>query len=191
MGSNCTLSVAVWPGFKVAGNVTPASEKLVPVNIAELMVTGAVPVDVKVTDCVAVEFTSTLPNGTLVTLMLSVGTAAFNCRAKPSETPPALAVRVAACAVATEDTVAVNEALVALAGTVTVAGNVTAALLLARLTLNPPLAAAAFSVTVQASVPDPVMDVLLQENAVSTGVPVPLRLIIAVALAEELLAMVN
>jgi hypothetical protein len=85
----------------------------------------------------------------------------------------------------------VNKALVALAGTVTVAGNVTAALLLARLTLNPPLAAAAFSVTVQASVPDPVMDVLLQESAVSTGVPVPLRLIIAVGLVEELLAMVN
>jgi hypothetical protein len=85
----------------------------------------------------------------------------------------------------------VNEALVALAGTVTVAGNVTAALLLATLTLNPPLGAAAFSVTVQASVPAPVIDVLLQESAVSTGVPVPLRLIIAVALAEELLAMVN
>jgi hypothetical protein len=85
----------------------------------------------------------------------------------------------------------VNEALVALAGTVTVAGNVTAALLLATLTLNPPLGAAAFSVTVQASVPAPVIDVLLQESAVSTGVPVPLRLIIAVALVEELLAMVN
>ena len=165
--------------------------KPVPVNVAELTVTAVVPVDVKVTDCVAAVFTSTLPNGTLVALMLSVGTATFNCRAKLSDTPPALAVRVAACTVATEETVAVNEALVALAGTVTVAGNVTAALLLATLTLNPPLGAAAFSVTVQASVPAPVIDVLLQESAVSTGVPVPLRLIIAVALVEELLAMVN
>ena len=57
--------------------------KPVPVSVAVLTVTGAVPVDVKVTDCgVAAVFTTTLPNARLVTLTVSVGTAAFNCRAK-------------------------------------------------------------------------------------------------------------
>jgi hypothetical protein len=68
---------------------------------------------------------------------------------------------------------------------------VTAALSLDRLTVWPPLAAAAFSVTVQASVADPVIDALLQETALVTGIPVPLRLIVAVALVEELLVMTN
>ena len=142
-------------------------------------------------------FTATLPKATLVALTLSVGTTAFNCRAKVSETLPALAVSVTACAVATDDTVAVNVALVALAGTVTVAGTVTAVLLLARLTTRPLLAAATFSVTVQASVPDPVMDELLQESALNAAVPagaavpVPLSPITAVALVEELLVMVS
>jgi hypothetical protein len=77
-----------------------------------------------------------------------------------------------------------------------VAGTVTAALLLDRLTLRPPLGAAAFSVTVQASVPEPVMDELLQESEVSAAagvpvVPVPFRVMAAVALVEELLAMVS
>jgi hypothetical protein len=74
----------------------------------------------------------------------------------------------------------VNAALVALAGTVTVAGSVTAVLLLNRVTVSPPLAAAAFSVTVQASVPEPVMDPLVQVSVLNTAaaaIPVPLRLI--------------
>jgi hypothetical protein len=135
-----------------------------------------------------------LPNPTLVALMLSVGTGTFNCRAKVSETLPALAVRVTACAVPTDDTVALNPALVAFAGTVTVAGTVTAALLLDTLTHRPPLGAAALSVTVQASVPDPVMVPLPQESALNVAgatVPVPLRPITAVPLVEELLAMVS
>ena len=56
--------------------------------------------------------------------------ASFNCRAKLAEALPALAVSVAVCAVLTDDTVAVNPALVALAGTFTVVGTKTAALLL-------------------------------------------------------------
>jgi hypothetical protein len=88
---------------------------------------------------------------------------------------------------------------VALAGTVTVAGSVTAALLLDKLTLIPPLGAVALSVTVQASVPIPVMDALLQESALSVAVPaadvvvapVPLRLTVAVPSVEELLEMVS
>jgi len=48
------------------------------------------------------------------------------------------------------------------AATVTEAGTVTDELLLARLTVNPPVAAAAFRVTVQLSVPAPVKDPLAQ-----------------------------
>jgi hypothetical protein len=59
-----------------------------------------------------------------------------------------------------------------LAGTITVAGTVTAALLLDRLTTRPPLGAAVFSVTVQASVPAPVMDPMLQVKALNAAAAV-------------------
>jgi hypothetical protein len=152
------------------------------------MVTGAVPVEVNVTGSVVGVFTVTLPNDMLAGLIVNVGpaivgTAAFNCRAKLLETLPALAVSVTACADVTDDTVAVNPALLAFAGTVNVAGTVATALLLARLTLKPPLPAAAVKVTVQLSLPDPVMDALLQEsalNAPAPAVPVPVGFIDAV-----------
>ena len=172
----------------------PDTVKPVPVTVTELTVTAVDPVELSVTACVEAVFTSTLPNVKLAALIFNVGTAAFNCRAKLLETLPALAVSVTACADVTDDTLAVNPALVAFAGTVTVAGTVTAALLLARLTLRPPLAAAALSVTVQLSLPDPVMDALLQVSALNAAgavVPVPLRLITAVPLVEELLWMVS
>jgi hypothetical protein len=82
-----------------------------------------------------------------------------------------------------EDTVGVNPALVALAGTTSVAGAVTAALLLVKFTLRPSPSAATVSVTVQLSLPDPVMDPLRQEsalNAAGTAASVPVGLIAAV-----------
>jgi len=82
----------------------------------------------------------------------------------------------------TDDTVAVNPACVALAGTVTEAGTATAVLLLLRLTLNPPLGALRFSVTVQASAPDPVMDPLLQERALN---PAPLLVAAPAEMAQS------
>jgi hypothetical protein len=63
---------------------------------------------------------------------------------------------------------------VALAGTVKLAGTTTAGLLLERLTVNPPAGAAALSVTVHVSVPDPVREELLQLsvlNVASDAVP--------------------
>jgi len=153
----------------VTGKVAPDTLKPVPVIVAALTVTAAVPVELSVTVSVEAVFTTTFPNATLVALMLNVGTTAFNCSAKLLETPPALAVSVAACAAVTEDTVAVNPALVALAGTVTVAGTLTAALVLARLTLTPPLGAAALSVTVQLSLPAPVIDALLQVSPLNAA----------------------
>jgi hypothetical protein len=184
-GSNCTSSVTAMPGFKVTGNVTPDIVKPVPLSVPELMVTGPVPLEVNVTGCVDAVFTATLPNATLVGLLVNVGTvgtAAFSCRAKLLETPSAFAVSVTACADVTDDTLAANPALVAFAGTTTVAGTVTSGLLLARFTLRPP-AEAAVSVTVQGSLPDPVMNALLQEsalNAAGPAVPVPVGLFTAV-----------
>ena len=168
--------------------------KPVPVNAAVVMVTGAVPLELSVTGNVVGVFSVTLPNARLAGLMVSVGTAAFNCRAKVFDTPPVLAVRVTDCAVVTEVTVAVNPALVALAGTTTVAGTVTAVLLLLNPTLTPPLPAAELSVTVQLSLPAPVRDALVQDNELKvpdTAVPVPLSPISAVPLVDELLLIVS
>jgi hypothetical protein len=118
--------------------------------------------------------------------------------AKVSATPPALAVSVAVCVVLTEETLAVKLVLVAPDATVTEAGTVTAELLLARATVSPPLAAAAFSMTVQLSVPAPVIDPLAQLKALKlvefvelAEVPVPLSPIKSVPLTVELLLMVN
>jgi hypothetical protein len=142
VGSNCTCRVIAKLGFKVTGKVAPDIVKPVPVNVAELMVTGAVPLELSVTGNVVGVFTVTLPNARLAGLMVNVGAAAFNCRVKIFDAPLALAVRVTDCAVVTELTVAVNPALVALAGTTTAAGTVTAVLLLLNPTLAPPLPAA-------------------------------------------------
>ena len=168
--------------------------KPLPVSVAALTVTGAVPVEVKVTECVTAVFTVILPNVRLVVLMLSVGTAAFNCRTTLLETPPSLASNVTVSGFVTHDTIAVKLALVAFAGTVTVAGTFTAVPLLDRFTLNPPLGAAALNVTVQTSVADPVIDPLLQESPLSAAAaasPVPLSPITALLFTEESLSIVN
>lgn len=81
--------------------------------------------------------------------------------------------------------------LLAPAGTVTEAGTVTALLVLARFTAKPPVAAAAFSVAVQLSVPAPVIEPLEQVSALNTGMPVPLRLIVDDVPLDELLVNAN
>ena len=125
----------------MTGNVAPETEKPAPVTAPAFTVTATVPEDVKVTDFVTAVFSATLPNDRAVALTFSVGVAAFNCRANPLEAPPALAEIVADCAVVTDVTVALNDALADAAGTVTEAGTVTALLLLERLTATPPLGA--------------------------------------------------
>ena len=168
--------------------------KPVPVIVPELMVTEAVPVDVRVIDCVAGEFRKTLPKPTLVALTLRVEVPTLNCKAKVLEIVPATAVSVTAWADVTEETVAVKAALVALAGTVTEDGTTTEVLLLERATLRPLLPAGAFSITVQASVPAPVKDPVTQESALNVpaaATPEPLILTTAVGLVEELLVMVS
>jgi hypothetical protein len=150
------------PGLNVTGNVAPEAEKPVPVTAAEFTVTAAPPVDDRVTVCVVGVLSAVLPNETLVALMLRTGAAVFNWSAKLIDTVPVVAVSDAVCAVLTDDTVALNPALVAEAGTVTEAGTETALLLLARPTATPPVGAEPVRVTVHASVPAPVIEALLQ-----------------------------
>jgi hypothetical protein len=134
-----------------------------------LIIIGAVPVDVKITDCVAGAFRRTFPKGMVVALMFSVGTAAISSMAKLLEMLPARAFNVIAFAETTGDTVALNPALVAFAGTVTTLGTVTAASLLERPMFTPPLDAAALSFIVQASVPAPCIDPIAQERELKGG----------------------
>jgi hypothetical protein len=96
VGSNWTVSVAVWLGFSVSGKVAPETEKPVPVSVAELMTTAAVPVEDSVTDCEVVVFTARLPKLILEVLTVRVGMAAFSCSVKDGSTVPALAEIVTA-----------------------------------------------------------------------------------------------
>lgn len=97
MGSNPTFSVADWPGFNVTGKAVPDTENPVPKIVAPLIITGTVPVEVKVTDCdAAAVFTKMLPKAILVALTLIVGNTASSCKLKVSDTPLAAAVNVTA-----------------------------------------------------------------------------------------------
>jgi hypothetical protein len=157
----------------VTGNVAPEIVKPAPLTDADLTITGAVPVEVKIKGCVDEVLSATFPNGTLIELTVNVGLEAFNCRGKLLETPPALAVSVTVCDDETDKTFAVNPVLVALAGINTVGGTTTAALLLARFTPTPPAPAAALRVTTQLLFPDPVIDALLHERAFNVVDPLP------------------
>jgi hypothetical protein len=156
----------------VTGKVaSPDVVKPVPLNFAELIVTAAVPVEVNVTGNVDAVLIVTLPNTRLDGLIVNAGCAASSSSmTNLCEAPSKVAVNVTDSADLTADACAVNCALVAFTGTVTVAGTVTAALLLTKLRFKWFLAAA-LSVTVQVSVPAPVIDELLQENEVNLILP--------------------
>jgi len=154
-----------------------------------LIVSAAVPLEVIVTGRVEAVFRFTLAKDRLLALKVIEGTAAFSCNAKLVEALPALAVSVAVWAVLTAETVAENAALVAPAAIVTAAGTDTAELLEERLTVNPPSGAAPFRLTVQLSVPEPVIEELEQESELSVAMPVPLRAMVAVPPDEALLEM--
>ena len=194
VGSNCRFSVAVCPGLSVTGNVTPDMLYPVPASVPALMVSAVVPDEVSVTVCVDGVFRSTFPNATVVDPTDSAGPFTLSCTANVLVTPPAVAVIVAVVAVVTAVAVAVKDAVVALAGTVTEAGTVTALLLLESETASPLAPAAAFSVTVQASVVAPVSELSVQETALSApvaaAVPVPLSVTTLVPPVPALLLMV-
>lgn len=173
------------------GKLTPEAVKAIPLIVAPLTVTGAVPVDDSVTDWVAGVLSPTLPKARVAALTLKVGPPAANCSANVWVIPFALAVNVTVCAVLSEETMAPKDALLAPAGTFTVAGTVTALLLLLRLAENVPLTAVAFSVTVQLSVPVEVIELLEHANPFNAGSPVPLSVIKVVVPDVELLVRVN
>jgi hypothetical protein len=95
VGSKCTSTVAVLPGFNVIGKARLEMEKPVPDAEAELMVTGALPEDVRVTDFVAVALMASLPNAMLVALMLRVGVYGSSWSEKVELAPLIVAVNVA------------------------------------------------------------------------------------------------
>jgi len=68
VGSNCTCNVTDCVGFNVTGRLPPMMVNPAPVIAAELTVTGDVPVDINVNDCVVAVFTVTLPKLRLVAL---------------------------------------------------------------------------------------------------------------------------
>ena len=76
LGLNCTRRVSDCVGFNVAGRFPPTMAKPAPVIAAELTTTGAVPVEVRVRDCVVVVFTVTLPKLKLPALTVNCGFAA-------------------------------------------------------------------------------------------------------------------
>jgi hypothetical protein len=61
VGLNWTCNVVDWPGFSVTGSEAPTRLNAAPLIEAEFTVTGDVPEEVSVTDCVAGELTVTLP----------------------------------------------------------------------------------------------------------------------------------
>ena len=71
VGRNCTCNVTAWAGFSITGRLLPTIVKPAPATAAEFTVTGAVPVDVRVNDCVVDVFTVTLPKLKLATLTAS------------------------------------------------------------------------------------------------------------------------
>ncbi len=167
--------------------MTPEAAKPVPDTDAALTVTAEPPVADNTTFAVAGMFATTSPKSTLVVLTLSEDDPELSCSVTLSPAPPALAVRIAVSAELTGEILAVKLALLAPAGTVTEPGTFTSELLLERPTANPPLAAAAFNVTVQLSVPEPVIERLAQVNPLNTGTPVPLTPTMVEAPAAELL----
>jgi len=73
VGPNCTCKVIDCVGFSVAGKALPTMVKPAPEIDAEFTVTGDVPVDVNVNDCVVEVFTVTLPKLRLAALIVNCG----------------------------------------------------------------------------------------------------------------------
>ena len=61
VGLYCTCNVNDWVGASVTGRLPSTRVKSAPLTAAEFTVTGAVPVEVKVSDCAVGVFTVTLP----------------------------------------------------------------------------------------------------------------------------------
>jgi hypothetical protein len=186
-GSNSISRVAVFPGFRVEGKFTPEIVYPAPLVDPLLIVTDVVPDEVSVTDWYSGLPSVTSPKATLVDCSVRIDVAAPRLISMLTGPPPDDAVSVAIWAVLTAQTVAVKVFEVAFEATFTIDGTDTARLLLDRYTALLLVPAAALSVTVQMSVPAPVIDALVQLRPLTTACPVPLTLIDDVSPVEELL----
>jgi hypothetical protein len=168
--------------------LAPLAVKPVPESDDESIVTAAFPEEDSVSVCVAALLTATSPKSMLLALRFSVDIAEPSSNVVASTEPPAVAVNVADSFEVTGEAFAVKFALLAPAATMIELGTLTRELLLARLTANPPLRAAAFNVTLQLSATEPVIDELTQVSPLNTGTPVPLSPTTIELPVEELLA---
>jgi len=80
--------------LRVIGKEPPETVKPVPLTVAALTVTAALPVEVRISVCVAGEFKFTVPKAIVVAFVLSVGVAVPSCIVKVVATLLALAVNV-------------------------------------------------------------------------------------------------
>jgi len=110
--------------------LSPVTENPEPEIASDVMVKGAVPVEVTVTDFETAVPIETLPNRRELALSVSVGADAFNWIPKLWAEELALAVIVAVCAVLTDAAVAVNAPAEAPAGIIMPEGTVSAPVLL-------------------------------------------------------------
>ena len=79
VGLNRTFNVTDWFGFRVTGRVAPESVKAVPLSVAALIVSGAVPDEVNVNGSVALLFTDTLPKDSEFDKRLLLAVCKFTC----------------------------------------------------------------------------------------------------------------
>jgi hypothetical protein len=71
VGVNVTVIVSDWLGFSVTGNVPATTLKAAPLSETALIVTGVVPEDRSVNDCVDEVFTAMLPKPKLLELSVN------------------------------------------------------------------------------------------------------------------------
>lgn len=155
------------------GKLPPEAVKPVPVIESDLTVTGALPLEVKVTDFVTAVPMDTSPNCMDVVLRLSDAAEvleALSWIATLREDPLNDAEIVAVCALPTAATFAVNDAVTAPAGTAALAGIDTTLLVLARATVWA-LDELALNDTAHVVFPAPVNDVVVQDSDRTSDAP--------------------
>lgn len=158
------FSNADCPGFSVTGNVMPEKLNPAPLSAPELIVRGCDPVELICTDCVAVVFTATFPNATLVDAMVHAAPVplaplGLSCSVTVTVLFQVCAVIVTVCGELTAAIVAENVTLLDPEGTFTGDGTCTAGLSVERLMLRPLLRCTVPLIAmVHASVPAPEND---------------------------------
>lgn len=95
VGLKWIVNTIDWPDFSVSGELPPLTEKPVPLTDSDWTITGAVPLDVSVTDLLIAVPTETFPKARKEALRVSAAVDGFNCRAMLLDNPFAAADIVA------------------------------------------------------------------------------------------------